>query len=99
MDYLLQYIKTITIATALLSASCAYFVSWNDVMDSWIGHDIEEIVNLWGAPDKIIENDKGQKEYKYHRERVDPSCIHYWVVDESGVIVGGHYEGRCRPIG
>jgi hypothetical protein len=68
-------------------------------MEGWHGHDMDEITNLWGPPDEIIELGENRYEYKYYRHGVDPSCIHYWIVNDDNMIVGHRYEGRCRPIG
>lgn len=83
---------------ALLGA-CSYFVSWNDSVEGGVGRPIVDIQKTWGAPDEIREVHKGEKEYVYRLKRLDPSCVHYWIVDQRGVITGYHYEGRCRPIG
>ena len=83
----------------MLITGCVYFTSWDDVMKGWVGHRIDEIVKLWGPPDQIKSMSDGNKEYKYLAKDIDPSCIHYWIVNPQGVITGFHYEGRCRPIG
>ena len=88
----------LVLAIAILFG-CSYFVSWDDLGNSWVGHPIEEIIDLWGKPDQVITTGNGQREYKYHRRQVDPSCVHYWIVNSQDVITGFHYEGRCRPIG
>ena len=79
-------------------SSCVYLTSWNRVMSGWIGEDISEILQLWGEPDSVRQHEDG-KVYEYHRKKVDPSCIHSWVVDDDGTIVDFYYEGYCRPIG
>lgn len=68
-------------------------------MNTWVGNDIGEIIELWGPPDETIRTNEGQQEYKYNLEDLDPSCIHYWIVNSQGTITGFHYKGRCRPIG
>lgn len=80
--------------TVLLSlSSCSYFVSWDDVSRDWVGAPIARLVSVWGDPDEVIAG----REYKYALKRVDPSCVHYWIVDEHGTIVGYRYTGRCEP--
>lgn len=65
-----------------------------------VGNPIEEIENSWGDElDEITSRPDGQKEYKYHLKKLDPSCIHYWVVNQRGIITGYRYQGYCRPIG
>jgi hypothetical protein len=80
-------------------AGCAYFTSLDDLGRSWLGAPIGKIMELWGAPDETWQRKDGKKIYKYHAKDIDPSCIHYWVVDEQGIIVDFYYEGYCRPIG
>jgi len=58
-----------------------------------------DIQKTWGQPDRIDALGDGNKEYKYHLKKLDPSCVHYWIVDPQGIIVDYRYEGRCRPIG
>ncbi len=80
-------------------SGCSYFVSWDQSMEGGVGRPIDEITKTWGEPDSIKDDDDGRKIYKYHLEKLDPSCIHYWVVGNDGVIIDFHYEGHCRPIG
>ena len=84
---------------AALLAACSYFVSWEEANKSAIGHPIEEIVNLEGPPEKIWQRDDGLTVYKYHLKKLDPSCYHYWIVNDKKVIVDFYYDGFCRPIG
>jgi len=68
-------------------------------MASWVGSDIKEIENLWGPPTSIVKRSEGEAVYQYHRTEVDPSCVHYWIVGDDGIITGFFHEGYCRPIG
>lgn len=89
-----------TVLTAVLFMSaCSYFVSWDDAVKGGVGRSIDSIIKLDGPPTAIIPLSNGGKEYKYHLKKIDPSCIHYWIVNPQGVITGFHYEGRCRPVG
>ena len=83
----------------ILFSGCSYFVSWDDKSRVLIGEPITLYSVLNGPPDEIIPLPDGQKEYKYHLKKLDPSCIHYWVVDERGIITGYRYQGYCRPVG
>ena len=83
----------------ILFSGCSYFVSWDESSTRSIGQSMERIAKLWGEPDEIIPLPDGQKEYKYHLKKLDPSCIHYWIVDEQGIITGYRYQGYCRPVG
>jgi hypothetical protein len=80
-------------------AGCSYFVSWDDKSQASIGQPIEAYIDLNGPPDEIRELPNGKREYEYRLRNVDPTCIHYWIVDIQGVIAAYRYEGRCRPIG
>lgn len=97
--FMIKPIGAPTLVMAIALPACALFSSWDDVMGSWVGSDISKIAELWGAPDQIRSIDSETQEYKYHLEKLDPSCVHYWYVDSKGVISGYSYEGRCRPIG
>ena len=83
----------------IFAVGCSYFASWDDRSKILIGEPITVYSDLNGPPDKITPLPNGQKEYKYHLKRLDPSCIHYWVVNAEGVITGYRYTGHCRPVG
>lgn len=85
----------------MLTAGCSYFVSWDDLSVSLVGEPFSKITKFdsWKIPDEIKKLPDGKTEYKYHLKNLDPSCVHYWIVDEQGIIVDYHYDGRCRPIG
>lgn len=78
---------------------CAFLNTWDDVMGSWVGAPITRIENLWGPPDKTQTRADGNTIYKYHLEDLDPTCVHYWVVNPEGTIVDFYYKGYCRPVG
>lgn len=83
----------------MLITGCAYFTSWNDVMGGWIGKPISRIEKLWGPADETRTRADGNKVYKYHLEDLDPSCVHYWIVNSEGTIVDFYDDGYCRPVG
>lgn len=92
--------KHVTVfAAALLASACSYFVSWDNAVKGGVGRPIDSIIKLDGPPSTIIPLPNGNKKYKYHLKKIDPTCVHYWIVDPQGIIRGYHYEGRCRPIG
>jgi len=82
-------------------AGCSYFVSWDDVSKPFIGDPLSSLTKFksWEKPDSIKTLPDGQKEYKYHLKKLDPSCVHYWIVDKEGIITGYRYTGYCRPVG
>jgi hypothetical protein len=79
-------------------AGCSYFVSWDEVSQKYINRPVLEF-ETWQNPDEVRTLPNGRREYKYHLKKLDPSCIHYWIVNPEGIIVDYRYEGRCRPIG
>ncbi len=78
----------------MFSVGCA---SWDDVMNTWVGNDIEKIVDLWGSPDEITKNEDGRDEYKYSGRSLGRTCTHYWLVSQQGVITGFRHKGYCQP--
>ena len=68
-------------------------------MEGWIGHPISEIEELWGPATRKTKKNDGTIEYRFDRPKIDPSCVHYWLVDSRGTIIGMRYEGLCHPIG
>ena len=94
----LANVVSVLVASGVVSA-CSYFVSWEDSIKGGVGRSIDSIVELDGPPTAVITLPDGQKEYKYHLKKIDPTCIHYWIVNRQGISTGYHYEGRCRPIG
>lgn len=91
--------KSALILLVLFSAGCALFKSYDDAMQSWVGKDFEEIQLIWGAPHSGMRSADGETVYQYHREQIDPSCFHYWIVDQHEVIKDFYYEGECRSRG
>lgn len=93
----MRYFIYLLLSTLLIG--CVFFSSWERSMRSWVGAPVSEFAELNGNPDKTWVREDGKTVYKYHLEKIDPSCIHYWVVDDRGVIVDFYYEGYCRPVG
>ena len=86
-------------ACILISSACSYFVSWDEANRPSVGDPIDEIIKVWGEPSKIWTRDDGMTIYEYDLKKLDPSCIHYWVVRKDKIIVDFYYTGYCRPIG
>ncbi len=95
MRIIIEIFRWFTVFVAL--TSCSYFVSWADVNQRAVGHSIQEIIDLWGSPN-MISGQETKKIYRYDLKKLDPTCVHYWIVNEEGVIVDFYYEGYCRPI-
>ena len=84
---------------ALAILGCSYFESWDTNSNRWIGKSSERLLSSWGSPMEARDIGDGRKEFKYHLYTLDPSCFHWWLVDERGIIYGFRYQGYCRPIG
>ena len=80
-------------ALTIFLAGCAYFRSWDDSSRLWIGDAIAKYVAIQGPPTSITEIDNDVTEYKFALTRVDPKCVHYWLVNKAGVIVSYRFEG------
>jgi len=93
--------KIFLVSVMAVLFGCSYFVSWDDISKPLIGHPLTEITKFesWRNPEKVWERQDGRTVYKYHLEKLDPSCVHYWVVDNQGIIVDYYFEGHCRPVG
>lgn len=94
---LLIYCFNLVVGLVLLT-SCSYFVSWDDLSKKYLNRPVFEF-ETWQNPDEVKNLPNGNKEYKYNLKKLDPTCIHYWIVSPQGIVVDYHYEGRCRPIG
>lgn len=90
--------KFALLCLTILIAGCSYFVSWEDASRPWIGESISRYIDFHGQPTAVRELGGDVKEYKFALPKVDPRCVHYWIVNQVGVIVDFRYEGRCRVI-
>lgn len=93
------WIRVAFFASLIIFGGCSYFVSWDQANRSSIGQPIDRIINLSGKPDDVWKREDGMTIYKYHLKKVDPSCVHYWIVNDQKLIVDFYYEGACHPIG
>lgn len=91
--------RAMMISVLMWTAGCAHFVSWDDLGRSWVGEPIEKIIDSWGNPDQVSSQGSGEIIYKYRLRSINEYCIHYWVVNEAGIIKDFYHEGYCRPIG
>lgn len=87
--------RRIFVSFLLLLAGCA---SWNEVMHTWIGNPFEDIRNFWGPADQVWGRSDGKIVHMYHLRDVDPDCMHFWIVDPSGIIEDFYYKGDCVPM-
>jgi hypothetical protein len=55
------------LACVLLSAGCASTV--NQTMQSWVGHNVQELMQSWGVPTQVMDNPAGSGKiviYDFH---------------------------------
>lgn len=90
--------SVVAIALAVISA-CAHFVSWDDSSKSWVGQPISKFAKLNGSATEVVPQGRGESEYRYDLPKLGSGCVHWWHVNNEGVIVGYRYQGSCRVIG
>lgn len=62
-------LKTILVMTLLLSIiGCATTEKYEEVLDSWVGSDIQELINSWGYPENSYKAPNGNKVYVYKND-------------------------------
>jgi hypothetical protein len=91
-------IRLSSVLLLALAASACATRHWGSIGESWVGHHIDEVRQHWGEPDRNWVRSDGMRVYQYHLEQVDPTCNHYWVTGDQGVINGFYYEGECRQL-
>ena len=93
-----------------LLASCATTENYRKILDSWIGHPVDELINAWGYPTGDFEIPKGNKVYRWEKRGLGISyksvdshwisdkyelwCNTYFEVDKNNIIVGYRFEGN-----
>jgi hypothetical protein len=92
-------VRTVSVSLLFLLAGCALLDSWDDASRSWVGSRVDKYISLNGPPSEVRQMDAGLREFRFDLRKLDPSCVHYWLVDESGIIVDYRYKGYCRLIG
>ena len=61
-----KWIKIIPIVAIFLITGCATSAKYNKILDTWLGHDVNELVNsTWGYPDSSFVAPNGNKVYVY----------------------------------
>lgn len=60
--------KRLLLAAAFLALQgCASTDKYNEMLDTWIGADINKLVDVWGYPQNTIEAPNGNKVYVYNQ--------------------------------
>lgn len=93
MKLILSVLMTLTLT------SCVWFVTWEDLSESWMGGRIGDFIKGNGKPTSVSKNSDGTSSYRFDFPENGPKCIHYWTVKPNGIIVGARNTGSCYPIG
>lgn len=93
------YTRQALLALTLLLSSCVFFASWDSMSKSWVGRPVERFIQLNGAPATVERQGPDLTVYRFDLPKIHSSCVHYWLVNDAGVIVDYRYTGWCRPIG
>jgi len=59
--------KKLIVALCLLSSACASSKMYNQKVSSWIGHDVNELTQVWGYPSSSFVAPNGNTVYAYQR--------------------------------
>lgn len=101
--------KTLIALTGLvvLSACVSTKDTMREIMSSWVGEDIDSVIEQWGYPDEQREV-AGRELYVWHqrssvklaeRSRTEGSVDSYGNYSEQTVTTGGgEWEGYCGRI-
>ncbi len=59
-------IKNLIVLTLVLTISaCATTAKYEEILQLWVGHDVNKLVNSWGYPQSSFEAPNGNKVYVY----------------------------------
>ncbi|HUL09101.1 MAG TPA: hypothetical protein VLV76_22410 [Candidatus Acidoferrum sp.] len=62
--------KVIAVAAAGLLAACATEEHYNRMLAAWVGRPLDELIVIWGPPDKQAHLSRGGKVVEYDRRRI-----------------------------
>ena len=95
---LLNFLQCVCSALFLATVQgCTYAPSWDRVNHSWVGHPVDEYVDVRGEPTRTWSRDDDTLVYEYVFSDVDPSCVQNFVVDSASVIIDSYHDGSCVP--
>ena len=87
-----------------LNLSCATTKNYEEMLDSWIGKNVSELISLWGDPSHIYLRQDGTRVYVYSRRTlVDEGnrhpteqyyCITEFETDYRDIITKWKYKGN-----
>lgn len=95
----MKYIPSI--AMALLLVGCATSGKYDSKVKTWVGKNVTELLDSWGAPDATTEVNGGGRMYTFKRQSLflnNPVyCETSFRTDESGEIQSYHWQGNgCK---
>ena len=64
---MLKHILTVTLLIIIIG--CATTAKYEEVLASWLGSDIQELVDSWGYPENSFDAPNGNKVYVYKERR------------------------------
>lgn len=100
--------KTVIIAIVVVALACASARHHEEALNTWIGHDANELIQAWGPPASTYELPNGKKMYSwyydggvvavpvgsvvYGRRR---DCQTTFTVDKTGIVETWAYQGNA----
>lgn len=91
------------LTAVLVLGSCAGIPSedaFKAKVSSWEGHDINEVIGVWGPPKSTYKAPDGNTVYTYEEGQIiASSCTVNFTVDRAQKVVGWRYSGTaCRTV-
>lgn len=85
-------IAIVLLALVALLAACAHPPEWQGTLDSWAGHDADELVRRWGIPSSSYTFKDGTKALVYSYSLIDDTPATTTCYEDDG-------ETRCYTSG
>jgi hypothetical protein len=98
------------LAVLYAAVGCATSEPYRDIVKSWVGADVRELVGAWGEPTEMFEKPDSKTVAVYDRrtaftvpQRIHPStggqatslwCRTEFEADQKGTVVGWRIEGN-----
>lgn len=61
----MKFRALIAVLVIALLSGCATSAKYNAILDTWMGHDVNELVNSWGYPQNSFKAPNGNTVYVY----------------------------------
>jgi hypothetical protein len=95
--------KSLASGLVVLLIGCATVENFEASVNSWLGADIQRLLDAWKTPDKTHTLQNGNSEYEYNIDKkynkiLPDTCVVFFEVDRnSQTIIHIRHEGnRCR---